>query len=183
MISRSASQLLLVVCALGRALPAFAAEAEPNRRPPQASGRAELALVTGFLLAGGSVAAGGLLLTVDKDLDHKHAGLAIMDGGLVLAPLLSHAVAGEWLRGAVFSLPPALAALGMVVLLGAHPDAPVVGKHRTQFYYPGLITLSVVGGVVGVVDAALVDERASSPVCVTAHASREFTGASVEGVW
>jgi len=136
------------------------------------------ALVTGIALAGASLAYGGTLLTTGRGLAVKRDGLLVMDTGLTLAPLVAHGITGEWGRGALFSLAPAAGEIGMAILLAAHPDAPVVGKHKSQRIYPVLITVSVLGSALGIFDAALADERVPH---VALAASGDGFGAELAG--
>ena len=163
--------------ASGSSEPSVPAEPSPPARP--AEPRAPIALATGLAVAGVSFAAGGFLLAGDGGLPSKHAGLAVLHTGLTLAPLAAHGVVGEWGRGAVFSIAPALSGLGMALLLAERPEAPVMGKNKSQRIYPVLITVSVLGSALGIFDAALVDER--SRVRVGATATNDFGGAWVEG--
>lgn len=150
------------------------AEAAPSPRGP-------VALVTGLAVAGASFGVGGFLLTMNQDLGTKHAGLAVLHGGLALAPVAAHGVVGEWTRGALFAIAPAAGGIGMAALLAGRPEAPVMGKNKSQRIYPVLITVSVLGSAIGIFDAALVDER--TKVHVGATASDDFGGAYVEGVF
>jgi hypothetical protein len=127
--------------------------------PEAGTSRGATALVTGIAIAGASLAYGGTLLTTGHGLAVKHDGLYVMSTGLTLAPLLAHGVVGEWSRGAVFSILPALGGIGMAALLAVHPDAPIKGKDGSQRIYPVLISVSVLGSALGIFDAALVDER------------------------
>jgi hypothetical protein len=154
--------------------PARGASAAPPREP-----RGPTALLTGLAIAGTSFGLAGFMLATDAGLPVKHAGLGVLHGGLTLAPLAAHGVVGEWGRGAVFAVAPALGGIGMAALLAERPEAPVVGKNKSHRIYPVLITVSVIGSAVGIFDAALVDERA--PFSVRASASDEFAGAWVEG--
>ena len=183
-LSRLACALSVSACLQFAApAPARASAAAPAR---QEEPRAPNALVTGFVIAGGSLAAGGYVLASDRSLDAKRHGLYLMHGGLTLAPLAAHLVAGEWRRGAIFSLAPALAGMGMVALLALTPEAPIRGKNKSQRIYPVLITVGVLGSAVGIFDAAFVDERRAErqrafAVSVGAAASSEFTGALAYG--
>ncbi len=126
---------------------------------------------------------GATLLTTEPTLAEKHAGLFAMHTGLTLAPFAAHAVTGEWGRGALFSIPPALGGLGMLALLSARPEAPIRGKHKSQRIYPVLISVSVVGSAIGIFDAALADRRRrrGPDVRVEAACSSAFCGAFVGG--
>jgi hypothetical protein len=171
---------LFLIAKIARSEPAKAGE--PLRAAPAAprpEPRGPTALLTGLSIAGTSFGLAGFMLATDAGLPVKHGGLAVLHGGLTLAPLAAHGVVGEWGRGAVFAIAPALGGIGMAALLSERPEAPVVGKNKSHRIYPVLITASVVGSAVGIFDAALVDERA--PVRVHAAASDEFAGAWVEG--
>jgi hypothetical protein len=157
--------------------PAAGVAPEPGV-PSESSSRGVTALVTGIATAGASLAYGGFLLTSGHSLPAKHDGLYVMSLGLTLAPLVAHGVAGEWARGALFSVVPALGGIGMAMLLAKRPDAPIKGKQKSQKIYPVLITISVVGSAVGIFDAALVDERLPQ---VSVAAGDGFVGADVSG--
>ena len=145
---------------------------------PETSSRGVTALVTGLATAGASLAYGGFLLTSGHSLPAKHDGLYVMSLGLTLAPLVAHGVAGEWARGALFSIAPAIGGIGMAMLLAKRPDAPIKGKQKSQRIYPVLITVSVVGSAVGIFDAALADERLPQ---VSVAVGDGFVGADLLG--
>lgn len=146
--------------------------------PSEPSSRGVKALVTGLATAGASLAYGGFLLTSGHSLAAKHDGLYVMSLGLTLAPFVAHGVAGEWARGALFSIVPAIGGIGMAMLLAKRPDAPIKGKQKSQRIYPVLITVSVVGSAVGIFDAALADERLPQ---VSVAVGEGFLGADLSG--
>jgi hypothetical protein len=158
-------------------VPAQRAAREPGV-PTEPSSRGVTALVTGLATAGASLAYGGFLLTSGHSLPAKHDGLYVMSLGLTLAPFVAHGVAGEWARGALFSIVPAIGGIGMAMLLAKRPDAPIKGKQKSQKIYPVLITISVVGSAVGIFDAALADERLPQ---VSVAAGDGFVGADLSG--
>jgi hypothetical protein len=159
--------------------------AEPSAQVPRQETASEpgapTALLTGFAIAGASLGVSASLMAGDSELSTKYAGLFVLHSGLTLAPVAAHGVVGEWGRGAVFAIPPALGGLGMAALLAWHPQAPVVGKNKSHRIYPVCITLSVLGSALGIIDAALVDERA--PVRVGAAASGDAGAAWIEGAF
>lgn len=172
------------VAALSAALPARAEPlarevSAPRESVHKAESRGPLALVSGFAVAGISLGAGSFLLASERELHYKHAGLVVMHSGLTLAPLVAHGVGGEWRRGVLFSIPPALGGLGMLALLSVRPEAPMMGKNKSHRIFPVLITVSVLGSAVGIFDAALIDER--MPVEVAAAASDDFGGVWLGG--
>jgi len=175
--------LALIAALVVSATPAVATAAE--NEPAVASGgneaapsRGTTALVTGIALAGASLVYGSTLLTTGRGLAVKRDGVIVMDTGLTLTPLLAHGIVGEWGRGALFTLAPAAGEIGMAILLAAHPDAPVKGKHKDQRIYPVLITVSVLGSALGIFDAALADERLPH---VALAASSDGFGAELSG--
>jgi hypothetical protein len=157
------------------------AQARAPRQEVASESLAPTALLTGFAIAGASLGVSASLMAGESELSTKYAGLFVLHSGLTLAPLAAHGVVGEWGRGAVFAIPPALGGLGMAALLAWHPQAPVVGKNKSHRIYPVCITLSVLGSALGIIDAALVDERA--PVRVGAAASGDAGAAWVEGAF
>lgn len=169
---------LLLIGALVTAAAPARATPTPGEANEAGASPGTTALVTGIAVAGASLAYGGTLLTTGRGLAVKRDGLIVMDTGLTLAPLVAHAVAGEWGRGALFSLAPAVGEIGMAVLLSAHPDAAVKGKNKSQRIYPVLISLSVLGSALGIFDAALADERLPH---VTLAATDDGFGAGVSG--
>jgi hypothetical protein len=186
--SALAVALLVVVAAPGTAI------AESAAVPVRTSGldggvtaepKAPRALLTGMLIAGGSFGAGSWLLAGSGDQRRVHAGLAIGGVGLAIAPLFAHGAAGEWERGAWFTLPPALAGAAMAVLLREYPDAPLRGQRKSHsaLLFPVLVGMTVAGSAVGIADAALVDERRRAGVRLTAHVSPDFTGLKLGGGW
>jgi hypothetical protein len=146
---------------------------------------AHRAVLIGTLVASGSLGTAGWLAASSDDLRKVHAGLAVGGAGLALAPLLAHGAVGEWRRGAWFSLPPALTAAGMVGYLHASPEAPLRGRRKTHStaLFPALVGATVVGSAVGVVDAALVDERRRTALHVSAHVWPGFMGVQVRRTW
>jgi hypothetical protein len=161
--------------------PSAAESSTGDAGPPEP--RAPRALLTGMLIAGGSLGVGSWLVAGSDDLRQIHAGLAIGGAGLSLAPLFAHGVAGEWQRGAWFSLPPAVASAGMLALVRAVPEAPLRGKRKSHsaLLFPVLVGLNVVASGVGIVDAALVDERRGTALRLTAAAAPGFTGLRLGG--
>jgi len=99
------------------------------------------------------------MLTANDNLRLKHAGLAVLDTGMVVAPLLSHALVGEWARGAYFSLVPLAGGIGMLTLLSISPVSPVKSKHGNHKIYPIPLSISILGGGLGVLDTALLGGR------------------------
>jgi len=161
----------------------FAQSVEAAEQPD--TSRGERALLTGLSIAGSSFAAGGWLLAGTQDLRRINAGLAVIGGGLTLAPLFAHGIEGEWGRGAWFALPPALAGAGMVALLAVVPRAPVRGRASTHtvVLFPAVLSLELLGSGVGIVDAALVDERQRLPVSLRGLGSRDYAGIEMGGQW
>jgi hypothetical protein len=132
--------------------PALAAP-PPGRRPLVA-----VSLVAGLLTALVPMAVGGSLLANDDD-DSKHRGIYVMQSGLLLAPFVSHAVAGEWARGALFALPGVAGEAAMVGILTAYPDVSSQGLPQSRIPFAACLGLSLGGAAAGLVDSLLAGER------------------------
>ena len=129
------------------------------------------------------LAVGGGLLTTDSQ-SSKQAGIYLMMSGLSLAPLVSHAVAKEWRRAAIFAAPPLACTLSMVTLLQLRPqtlDEPY--KYPTRFVFAILLAGGVLSSVGGVVDSLWSAERARkrSRLVIAPVVTPQFAGLSIGG--
>ena len=144
--SAALSVLLLV------SSPAQAADSRPDGVVAFAVGA--VTIFAGFAIGGTLVAASG------QDAAKNEAGWLAIESGFALAPLTSHAVVGEWWRGAAFSAIPTASALGSVPIFLARQDAVENGPIPQQ---EGLWWLFVAGlgsSIIGVVDATFAPGRA-----------------------
>jgi len=118
-------------------------------------------------LAGSSVffagfAVGGVLLgTSNGNNDGRNnAGWLAIDAGFSLAPLVSHAVVGEWTRALVFTAPPVAVFGGSATLLAIHPATIERGELADQRFMWALFGIGLLSSIVGVVDACMAKGRA-----------------------
>jgi hypothetical protein len=119
----------------------------------------------GFL-AGSSLflagfAVGGVLIGTSNGNDFQNnAGWLTIDAGFSLAPLVSHALVGEWTRALVFTAPPVAVSAGSATLLAIHPATIEHGELSDQRVMWSLFGIGLLSSVVGVVDAGLAKGRA-----------------------
>ncbi|MDP9000842.1 MAG: hypothetical protein M3O46_12105 [Myxococcota bacterium] len=134
-------------------------------RPP------ELGFLVGASTFVAAFVVGGMLATTSHGNDaQENAGWLTMEGGFVMAPIASHAVMGEWTRAVVFGAPPAAAFAGSATLLGIHPATIERGELADQRVIWSLFGSGLLLGLVGVVDAALAQQRVGRGTS-TAHST------------
>jgi len=107
----------------------------------------------------GFVVGGALVGTSHDRAAEDNAGWLTIEGGFVLGPLLSHAVAGEWSRAAVFSATPAASFAGTAALFEYAPNVASGGTLEQQRVLWSLFGLGLVSAAIGVVDAVLAVDR------------------------
>lgn len=142
-------------------------------------------VAAGMLVAGGALAAGSSLMVSSREdqVDRRNAGIYLAEAGLTLAPFVAHGVEGEWGRGALFTLPAAAGAGGMIVLLHNQPRAPVFTAKGSDLVYSLLWTVSILGSTAGVVDAAFAGQRASESPTLSASVSNDAFSITLGGQW
>jgi hypothetical protein len=111
-------------------------------------------IFAGFAVGGTLVAASG------KNAAQNEAGWLTIETGFALAPLTSHAVVGEWGRGAAFAAMPTATTLASVPVFLARQDAVENGVILQQealwwCFVGGLST-----AVIGIIDATFAPARA-----------------------
>ena len=145
--------------------------------------------VAGAFLAGAATAliplgVGASIIVSSQGHSSQNTGVAIVESGFVLAPLLSHAVVGEWKRGALFSIAPAIAAMGMATLLQTNPDVVNGGKLQPQYLFVGAFVATMFSSSFGVVDVFGANDRAFlRKVTVTPVTARGELGLGVGGLF
>lgn len=180
--------LLLVAVRSSAQVPAPSSAAADDRAPPAAASPPPVAVppvaapvrarerrgrpsVTWSVIAGLAtaivpMAIGGSLMPFDDayrcfgaDINCKHVGLYVMQAGFLLAPLVSHGVAGEWGRGALFAIPGVIAEAGMAAVLSAAPDVASQGQVESRVPFAILLGLSVAGAGAGIIDTFMAGDR------------------------
>jgi len=140
------------------ALLSSAARAEPPREA-QAAPSAELAMMAGAASAMIPITLGSALASSGTDDGAKDVGLVVVGAGFALAPLVSHAVLGEWKRAAMFTAIPLATEIGMAALVSARADAVFHGTTLSRTTFGALLCVDVFFSALGVVDAALASNQ------------------------
>jgi hypothetical protein len=147
-----AGLLLACACSLSSGH-AAAGDEETERREEELETRATAAFVAGSAVAAIPFAIGATITSSSHEIQTNNAGVITMQSGLLAAPVVAHGIVGEWGRGALFSILPALSSGGMITLLATTPSAVTHTTLESQRYFYFLITGSLVGGTIGVIDA------------------------------
>ena len=121
-----------------------------------------LALAAGAATSFVSFAAGTTFLARAETRTGRNRGLLLGQGGLAFSPFIAHAVVGEFGRGALFSIVPALGEIGMAALVAKAPDIVTTGEASQQFAFIALLAVTVLASGAGVVDVAYADDRAAA---------------------
>jgi hypothetical protein len=132
--------------------PARAQDSSPDGTSAFLAGAATL--FAGFAVGGTLVAASG------RDAAKNEAGWLTIETGFALAPFTSHAVVGEWGRGAAFAAVPTATTLGSVPVFLARQDAVENGVILQQEALWWCFAGGLVSSVIGVIDATFAPARA-----------------------
>lgn len=120
------------------------ADGEPDPTSALLSGAA--VEVVGLIVGGAIVSsAHGNAMTDD-------AGWLGIQSAFVLAPVVAHGMSGEWARGGVLALPPAVAAGGTAVLFSKVPQTVENGTLPEQRWMWSFFTGGLLTSVFGVLD-------------------------------
>lgn len=141
---------VVVGLALGRP-----ARAETEARPPLA-----WSVGTGCVLMLGAMAAGGGMAALNTRDRPRQTGFEVMAAGLALAPIASHAVAGEWKRAAVFAAITVPLAVTSTVLLENSRAILNFGQPIDRVPFGAAMALDLMVAGVGVADSLMAGERA-----------------------
>jgi hypothetical protein len=110
------------------------------------------------LLSGAAVEVAGLIVggaVVSSAHGHAaidNAGWLSMQSAFVLAPIVAHGVSGEWARGSVLALAPAVAAGGAAVLFAKVPQTVESGTLPEQRWMWAFFTGGLLTSAFGVLD-------------------------------
>jgi hypothetical protein len=127
-----------------------------------------LAVLVGGATIFAGLAVGGTLIATSSDQGtptdlskaKTQAGWYLIEGGFALAPLTSHAVVGEWGRGALFASVPTATTLATIPLFVANPGAVQHASFDVQRPMWALFCGGLAAATVGVIDAAFAPGRA-----------------------
>jgi hypothetical protein len=142
--------LLCVVLGPARAL----AEQAAGEPPVLAS------VAAGAGLALGSLAVAGVVLATHQSQASRRPGAYTLLYGLSLAPIVSHAIVGEWARAAWFGAVPVVTALAATALIEASPSLLEAGGLGNRRVLTLCYTLVLLSSAVGLYDSILAGERA-----------------------
>jgi hypothetical protein len=137
--------------------PARAMAQDDAAQPPVVASVAAAALI-----AMGSLTTGGLVLATHQDSGSRKAGVYTFLGGMTLAPIVSHAIAGEWARAAVFGGVPLALTLGATWLIESSPDLMIEGSLGKRRALTVLSSLALLSAGIGLYDSMNAGQRARS---------------------
>src|SRR5262245_60182226 len=113
------SRAIVVVTLIGSIARAQSGEpVRPAGGPKLASILAGVARAIVPMAVGGGIPASAEL----DDTARRRAGLDVLAAGFAVAPVVSHLVAREWWRAAIFGVTPVACAVGAIALLESDPS-------------------------------------------------------------
>jgi hypothetical protein len=135
--------------------------------PPGAAPDTGLAVLVGGAAIFLGFAVGGTLIATSVDQGtpsdasnaKTQAGWYAVESGFALAPLASHAIVGEWGRGAIFASIPTATTLATIPVFVEKPGAVQHGSLEEQRVMWGFFCGGLVAAVVGVVDSTFAPDR------------------------
>ncbi len=174
---RRAACLALVLLLLAAADPGSAAAAGPDPPdPPRGDPPVTLALVAGMATAIVPLVLGALhtaSASVNTD-GPRDVGYAVGGVGPVLAPIVAHAVLGEWKRAAFFGAIPLAGEVGVCALIAAQPDAVFHGTTLSRTSFAVFYSLDIFGAALGLVDVMMARERLGGGAVRSAKGAPSF---------
>jgi hypothetical protein len=133
-----------------------------------------LAFFAGASIFLAGFALGGTLLATSQSNDSQdNAGWLTIEGAFAAAPLVSHALSGEWARGVVFSGLPAATLAGTATLFASDGAAIVHGALVEQRVLWALFGVGLFSGAAGVVDSTFAGKRAAAIAVAPVLGSRQ----------
>lgn len=154
--------------------------------PPQPEKRAKQtwAFAVGAAIDAVSFAVGVALVGSDAGgFDQARAGWVTCSAGLTLGPFVAHAITGQWLRGAVFSVVPLAGTVGNAVVLGTRSETiDVTPLKQDQRLVVLFTSVGLLGSVIGLVDIAFF-EPTTTNVHVAPTISQTGAGLVVGGTF
>jgi len=175
-------RLTVVGVVLWLTVPSIASPAETVKGAPKESPVA-WAMAVGIATALVPLTVGAALYAEGDSLAAKRAGFYVLEGGLALAPLLSHAVVREWTRGLVLTALPLAAFGGVVTLLELRPRPLNKTDPTGEFVLWSLVSASLLSAMIAVVDSAAAGERARSRLRLAPATGPHHLGLTLEGYW
>jgi len=108
----------------------------------------------------GFIAGGTLIAVSPGNIGRNEAGWFAIESGFSAAPLASHALVGEWARGAVFAAVPTATTLGTIPVFLVNDNGVEHGTLPQQRVMWGLFCTGLAAAMVGVIDTAFAPGRA-----------------------
>jgi hypothetical protein len=131
-------------------------------------------------VAGLGLAAGGAAFGASTTDGKRAEAVYLMQGGLTLAPLVSHAMLGQYRAGVWATLPPAAASAAMFGFLTVKPHAVTGGGTLGQYTFSILLAATVFSSILGVT-RVLPASAESSEVSLLPSVDRERVGFELRG--
>lgn len=144
--------------------------------PPQA-----VAVLVGASTALVPFGVSATLLSRQGGLQDPRAAVFTLSAGLALAPIVAHAIVGEWDRAAIFGAVPVASAAGVVAVFSLRPDTFRKADRVARVSAGTLLTLLILSSGVGVIDCFFATERAD--VALVPSLDRGVASLSVGGLW
>lgn len=161
---------------------AGSALAEPLPPPDDERTKRTWALVIGIAIDAASFAIGAATLGGDQLAgDQARAGWLTCSAGFTVAPFVSHAIMGQWLRGAAFSAVPLAGVIGNAFVLGSNSNIDQMPLNPDQRLVYAFTTAGLLGSFIGLLDVALYKPSKPRAVHVTPSISRAGGGFVVGG--
>jgi hypothetical protein len=98
-------------------------------------------------------AVGGAVEANSDDINVKRGSVYLLAGGWALAPVVSHLIAREWGRAAIFGALPVAAFASIVTLLQVDPTVFNEGSVATRVSYGFMLCASAISATIGVADS------------------------------
>jgi hypothetical protein len=118
---------------------------------------------------------GGTFIAMDQgDAAKAEAGWFAIEGGFSLAPLVSHALVGEWARGAVFAAVPTATTLATIPVFELNDAGVEHGTLPQQRVMWGLFCGGLAVSTAGVIDTVFAPGRAVHVVPVLGAGNAGF---------
>ena len=159
---RPASFVLALLLGTASSRSVAAAPSEPVEAPRSAEPPVAIAVVAGVATALVPMVLGAMhIASQSTDADGpRNVGFAVSGVGPALAPIVAHAVLGEWKRAAVFGAVPVAAEIGLCAYVTAMPDSVFHGTKGSRLGFAVLYSADLFGAALGLVDVMMARERA-----------------------
>lgn len=170
-------RLVALLAAVAVAVCARPAHADPAEKLALGSFAAGLAVAMVPLAVGG-----GLAATADpSDQNTKRTGIYIIATGLALAPIVSHLIAREWKRAAIFGAISVPFSVVAVSLLATQPDIIDAGTPPPRVAFGACLAIEIFASAAGLVDSFMAGDRLRRRTVIVPLVGRGQVGLAVGG--